>query len=459
MRAAVLHPTAGGRMDRSDRIGFTLFFVAIVFIAFVAGAFVALSKTFPYRYFNDAYRAGHALLSQLSATDLYTETHLWREARRDDRGVTLHEPGQAYEGVTLYTSGDGSYAQLIDMQGKVVHRWELPYDQIWDKSPSGRAPRDADRIYWDKARLMPNGDLLVVITADNDTPWGYGLIRIDRDSKLIWAYHGPTHHDLHLTPDGRVVTLTHDLSEDDIPGLQGLERPWLDDFLVVLDGQTGEELSKVSLARAFLDSPFAEPVYQTPAYAGSDPLHANSVHYLDETLSAAFAPAQGRPGQVLISFRNIGTVALVDPETGEMTWATRGPWIVQHDARALPNGNFTLFDNAANYQVGNAARVLEVNPRTHAIVWSYAGNDEHPFDSYVRSSAQTLPNGNRLINESDGGRLFEVTPAGEIAWEFINPIRGGDQDRYIPIVSSGQRFSVGEFDKDFRAVIDNPQQR
>lgn len=37
------------------------------------------------------------------------------------------------------------------------------------------------------------------------------------------------------------------------------------------------------------------------------------------------------------------------------------------------------------------------------------------------SSAQRLPNGNTLIDEGADGRLFEVTPAKEIVWEYVNP--------------------------------------
>ncbi len=357
--------------------------------------------------------------------------------------------------MTLYTSGDGAYANLVDMQGNVVHRWALPYREIWDKSPSGRAPRPDDRIYWDKARLLPNGDLLVVITADNDTPWGYGLIRIDRDSKLVWSYHGPTHHDLNLTGDGRIVTLTHDFTDEDIPGLHGLERPWLNDFVVTLDLETGRELGKVPLAQAFLASRSPSRCTRHPA-TRLRPAARQQRAVSRRTADSGLRPAQGRPGQVLVSFRNISTVALIDPQAGEVTWVARGPWFVQHDARVLPNGNFTLFDNAASYREGNISRVLEVNPGTHAIVWSYEGNDEHPFESYVRSSAEPLPNGNYIITESDGGRLFEVTPNGEIVWEFVNPVRGGDKEQYIPIVSSGQRFSIEDLDEDFRAVIDKP---
>jgi hypothetical protein len=37
------------------------------------------------------------------------------------------------------------------------------------------------------------------------------------------------------------------------------------------------------------------------------------------------------------------------------------------------------------------------------------------------SNARRLPNGNTLICEGDFGRLFQVTPAGEIVWEYVNP--------------------------------------
>jgi hypothetical protein len=36
-----------------------------------------------------------------------------------------------------------------------------------------------------------------------------------------------------------------------------------------------------------------------------------------------------------------------------------------------------------------------------------------------------LPNGNVLIVETDGGRALEVTPAGELVWQFQSPYRAG----------------------------------
>ena len=37
------------------------------------------------------------------------------------------------------------------------------------------------------------------------------------------------------------------------------------------------------------------------------------------------------------------------------------------------------------------------------------------------ASAQRLPNGNTLVTDSATGRIIEVTKAGEIIWEYVNP--------------------------------------
>ncbi|WP_048307530.1 arylsulfotransferase family protein [Halomonas sp. PR-M31] len=441
-------------MHNSDRLGFAMFFMAIVLLAFIGGAYIVLAKVFPYDYLNNAYQAGKALLVQRSIDDPYTETDLWRRARTDERGVTINDSEQAYQGYTLYTSGDGTYAQLVDMKGDVAHRWELPFSEVWQETPSGKTPRPDDLMYWRKARMLPNGDLVAIYIAANDSPWGYGMVKVDRDSKLLWSYKAHVHHDLDIAEDGRIATLTHDFTDEKIEKFPQLPSPWLNDYLVELDGESGDELSKTSLLHAFFDSSYAGILYATPHFGVADPMHTNSVEYLEQAQADAFAPAEGKAGQVILSFRHPGAIALVDPESSRMNWAIRGPWMGQHYARVLENGNFTLFDNLANYEKGNRSRVLEVNPQSNAIVRYYIGDDEHPFDSGLRGAAETLPNGNRLITESDGGRLFEVTPAGDIVWEFINPVRGGDKDQFIPVVSSAQRIAPEQLGADFRAVID-----
>jgi hypothetical protein len=56
-------------------------------------------------------------------------------------------------------------------------------------------------------------------------------------------------------------------------------------------------------------------------------------------------------------------------------------------------------------------------------VWSYS--DPERFFSFFISGCQRLPNGNTFVCSGKQGRLFEVTPAGQIVWEYWNP-HGGE---------------------------------
>ena len=92
----------------------------------------------------------------------------------------------------------------------------------------------------------------------------------------------------------------------------------------------------------------------------------------------------------------------------------------------LTNGNLLMFDNGPTRldQTFPFSRVIEVNPATKEIVWKYQDANPQAFYSDRISNAQRLPNGNTLINEGMFGRFFEVTPAGEVVWEYVNPYFG-----------------------------------
>ncbi|MFF5703508.1 ATP-binding cassette domain-containing protein [Streptomyces sp. NPDC012794] len=68
-----------------------------------------------------------------------------------------------------------------------------------------------------------------------------------------------------------------------------------------------------------------------------------------------------------------------------------------------------------------AGRVVELDPVTGEEVWSYEDNPPQNFFSPYMSSAQRLPNGNTFVAEGSFGRLFEVTPEGDVVWEFVVP--------------------------------------
>ena len=112
----------------------------------------------------------------------------------------------------------------------------------------------------------------------------------------------------------------------------------------------------------------------------------------------------------------------------------------QHDAHMIPlglpgAGNVLVFDNqgAAGFppiylNMFAGSRVLEIDPISREIVWQFdasvSGRPFWNFFSSFISSARRLSNGNTLICEGMHGRFFQVTPKGEIVWEYVNPFFG-----------------------------------
>lgn len=84
-----------------------------------------------------------------------------------------------------------------------------------------------------------------------------------------------------------------------------------------------------------------------------------------------------------------------------------------------------------------------------SLVWSYA--DSPRFFSPFISGAQRLPNGNTLICEGARGRVFEVTRAGEIVWDYYNPL-GGE----VPPAEQGGRAPDKALFRATRIAKDDP---
>lgn len=420
-------------------------FASVAVLGFIAGSVATLSGAAPARVVEDAYRAGSALYSKLTQYSDPLQFDLWRPARTDAKGTTVAERELMQPGFTLFTTADKQKAQLIDAEGHVLHEWGLPFSQLWDKTAAVKAPQADTHVYIEKSYLYPNGDLLAIYAAVGDTPWGYGLVKYDKDNRVLWKYLQNAHHDLDVAPDGKVYVLTQEIGQDDLKSYAHLKAPRIDDYVAILSPE-GQELKKVRIIDVMLRSPYARLLDTVPWYiqkGAGDYLHTNSIEILDGSGSHKLPAAQ--PGRALLSFREIGTIAIMDVETEEIVWAMRGPWLRQHDPDLLANGNILLFDNQGHVGPGGITRVIEVDPKTQEIVWTYAGTPEEPFESEVRSSQARLANGNTLITESDGGRLFEVTRAGKIVWNWVNPVRGqreGDQQQVIPIVSWAERVDA-----------------
>jgi len=341
-------------------------------------------------------------------------------------GITVHDPARSSGGMNFYTSGHFAGAILMDMEGKVLHEWRYDFLEVWPDETESTEIDGSE--YWRWAYLFENGDVLAIFD-------GLGLIKVDRNSNLIWEHLGGEHHDLDVTDDGRIFVLTRQAHM--------IERinermPILEDFVTILDSD-GRLLKEVSILEAFENSNFAS----SPAARGyvprGDIYHTNAVEVLDGSL-ARLLPAFAK-GNVLLSMRSLSTIAVLDMDAGEIVWVASDLWLAQHDPKVLDNGNILVFDNKG---AKGESRVVEFDPATREMVWVYAGDRSNSFFTQMCGANHRLENGNTLITESDFGRAFEVTPGGEIVWEFVNPHRAGKRDNLIATL-----FDVVRLDPDF----------
>ena len=140
--------------------------------------------------------------------------------------------------------------------------------------------------------------------------------------------------------------------------------------------------------------------------------------------------AQGSAGDFLYRWGN--------PENYDRGTAEERQLFNQHDVQwiraGLPGaGNVMVFNNGDG-KLRPHTSVVEFSAPLHEdgsyvldgdnaygpveLDWEYAPTDEDIFFSWFISGSQRLANGNTLVNHGANARVREVTPDGEIVWEY-----------------------------------------
>lgn len=435
----VQSPTRG-RKAIADRVAFVGFLGGLLFLAFLLGALAAEFDIPPYPTIRDASLAGRAVLEQQKMRGEEFPRFLWFPTVHQEKGLVRHDAARACPGYTLYTSGHAPVAILVDMAGREVHRWEVPFSVAWPRPRHVSGWLADNCIYFRRGRVFPNGDLLALYETPLDSPPGYGLAKLDRDGRVLWTCDARTHHGLCVRDDGTICALTHKVRTSPLPGWEHVRLPVFEEFVMILSPE-GDELKTFSLFHALRDSPYDRPLLTVSDQRG-DILHSNTVHAVDESFAAKHDGVSA--GDLMVCLRNLDLIVVINPERESIAWSTTGPWHLPHDPDPLENGRIMIFDNCFVRGQVCGSRVLEFDPIDGTVCWEYVGSQEEPFRSDIRSCQELLSNGNVLIAESDRGRLFEVTREGEIVWEYINPVRGGEREELIPVVSGVSRYTADQ---------------
>lgn len=346
----------------------------------------------------------------------------------------------------LAPSSGAPEAWVINRNGEIEHWWRHPHLQ-----PAGPLPAPGYMRGWNHVELGLDGALYAIV------PLG-AVLKLTADSTLQWACEVSAHHDFEIQVDGSMLVLTEE------PRLVEVDRrmvPILDNGITMISAE-GEEkvthsiydllcsnsaiagLIESELRRRFpvgwqrrqletCDVKGAElerlrVLLVTAEYrdslrdalrllrdmpsAPSDVLHTNTLEVLRKHPAGCW-----ERGHILLSMRSLNLIAVVDLNTRAVVWSW-GPGVLsrQHQPSALDNGHILVFENG--YDQGRS-RLLEIDPVTREIVWSYLGDPPESFFSPVSGGCQQLEGDTILVAEATSRRAFEVDRRGKILWNRI----------------------------------------
>ena len=385
-------------------------------------------------------------------------------------GTTIYDPAKTWSGYTVFDTPNEQGAVMIDMNGTLLRRWK---EVAGVPGPFRLLP--GGDLVGGSARRKPHQEAFALLQVNwkGDIVWKFDKTELVEEAGKPGTWMARQHHDwqregsavgyyapgaLPRTDGGRTLILTHknvmkpDISDKLLEDDRLIEVSW--DGKIVWEWLASDHVDAFGFSESARNAIHRFPDWTDNRGAG-DWLHVNAAAYVGPNKWYDAGDQRFRPDNILISSRNTSIMAIIDRATGKFVWhmgpdyrespalLALGQIVGQHNPHLIPKelpgaGNLLVFDNggAAGYGEGNSvapkgtntvgridSRVLELNPVTFEKIWEYSvgGQEKFLFASHYVSSAQRLPNGNTLIDEGADGRLFEVTSAKEIAWEYVNP--------------------------------------
>ena len=354
------------------------------------------------------------------------------KTKRAGVGLRACDHDRAFPGFTLFApQSGGGKVYLIDIDGNVVHTWKMPY-------PPGNSGYLTERgTYFYNGKIVERSERFI-----SGQPWKGGVVlEADWNGRVLWEVRQPDHHHdgIRLRNGNVLLICLAQLPQHLVSQVKG--------------GRPGTEHNGGMYADYLVEmTTDGRVVWDWRTWEHLDPAAdcITAVQDLREAWTHANGLAEMANGDIVVSFRNISTVIIIDRKTGEIIWKLGAPPLSgQHAPVPLPNGNLLLFDNGPHRldHTMTFSRIIEVDLPTKQIVWKYQERREYEFYSPRISNARRLPNGNTLVCEGDFGRFFEVTTEGELVWEYVNPYFGEGPNGLNNRVFRAYRYSAEEIAK------------
>lgn len=420
-------------------------------LSFVLSASSLHSTLFQEELTTAAYQAtevfpGYTLFAPISSTTVYLidndgqVVHSWETSSRPGNSVYLLENGDL-----LHTGSSRSSQFNAGGGGGTVERYSWEGELLWSFEYAG----DDYRLHHD-VEIMPNGNVLMIAW---EAKIPQEALEAGRDSTL-------------LPEDNAALWPDHVIEVD--PITNDIVWEWHVWDHLVQDYDSGQANYGV-----VADHPELIDFNYVPGRVGSDWNHINSIDYNPEL------------DQILLSVHNFSEIWIIDHSTtadeaaghtggnndmgGDLLYRWGNPvaydagtandqqLFLQHDAQwitsELPGeGNILIFNNGSPRERAYSS-VVEIVPPLNSdggysytdgfapstLIWEYVTDQPTDFFAERVSGAQRLPNGNTLICDGPDGYFFEVTPDGEIVWEYEVP--SSDESQPVTVFRA-ERYSL-----------------
>ncbi len=320
-------------------------------------------------------------------------------------GLRLSQPGEFDQDYILYNHlAKKTFIPevpifLIDRKGDVVYQWTAETSASF-------------------ARLAPDGHLFYITndfpTAGVYDPGTSGLRELDLQSNVLWFYPAFIQHDFRLLNDGNILLERYENVQPAPQSppvlIQRIEIVSPKDKKVLWRWKTEDHVHELEkLTGVKIDTSVTDTFHNWA--------HMDSCELLADSPLAKVDP-RFKPGNIFICFPHTDILGIIDYPSGKVVWAW-GPGTLDgpHQPMSLPNGHILLFDNGRKR---GWSRVVEIDPTKKEIVWEYHSEPKEAFYSPILSGAERLANGNTFVCDGTHARIFEISPHGEIVWDFIS---------------------------------------
>ena len=384
-------------------------------------------------------------------------------------GLFKNSP-KAFPGYTLFAPKHHTLIYLMDNQGRAVHSWKSEYEP-------------GQSVYLlENGNLLH----CCFTRNKGFTRGGEGgrLEEFDWDGNLVWEFEYSTdqylsHHDVKPLPNGNVLMLAVEKKTYEECLAAGFSPRMMRDRQLFPEYFIEVQPTRPKGGKIVWEWHVWDHLIQD-----NDPTKANygdvaeHPELIDVDCNGRPVPAFWNHGnsiaynakldQIVLSARGCNEIWVIDHSTttkeaaghtggksgkgGDLLYRWGNPaaygrgttrdrqLFQQHDAQWIPDGHpgaghLLIFNNGldrgystvveivppmderGNYTIAPGKPFGPARP-----VWEYKATNPTDFYSSEISGAHRLPNGNTLICAGVRGKFFEVTPAGETVWEYVNPV-------------------------------------